>query len=127
MKKDPTTCILEFEVISPTNDLEKVGDKLTLDKFGEYLPANSKRGNNLLFLLDHTMHYRISKIMMRGTTYVIPADRKKNYITDVHPESLKFRRSPKRYDVVPDHGPVAAMCKSDTGMWIDYRDVKHLF
>lgn len=126
MKKDAETNIVEFEVIAPTNDLEQIGEKLTLSKFGEFCPENSKRGYNLLFLLDHTMHYRVSKIMMKGKTYIVPADRHKNYVTDMHPNSLKFRRIPQRYDILHPSS-TAAMFKKDTGMWIEFKDVKHLF
>ncbi len=126
MKKDYETGIIEFEVIAPTNDLEKIGEKLTIGKMGEYCPDNSLRGYNLLFLLDHTMHYRVSKIMMRGKVYEIPADRKKNHITDVHPDSLKFRKAPNRYNPLTGTS-VPSMMRSDTGSWIQYEDVKHLF
>lgn len=79
MKKGNTTLITEFEVIAPTNDMEVVGEKLALSKFGEYCPDNSLRGYSLLSLLDHPDHYRVSKITMKGKSYIIPADRVKNY------------------------------------------------
>ena len=126
MKKDNETTILEFEVIAPTNDLEKVGETLALSPFGEYCPEGSLRGYNLLFLLDHTMHYRVSKIMMKGKTYEIPAERKKNYVTDMHPNSLKFRKIPQRYETLAGT-TVPSMMKSDNGSWVGFKDVKHLF
>lgn len=125
MKKDNDTGILEFEVIAPTNDLEQIGEKLTLSKFGEYCPDNSLRGYNLLFLLDHTLHYRVSKIMMKGKAYEIPADRKKNYVTDMHPHSLKFRIAPKRYETTGDYKEPLVDC--DDGEWISFKAVQHLF
>lgn len=84
------TAITEFEVIAPTNDLETVGEILKLSSFGEYCPDNSMRGYQLLHLLDHPLHYRVSKITMKGKSYIIPADREKNYSPKVWPESMKY-------------------------------------
>ena len=90
MRKDRYTAIIEFEVIAPTNDMEKVGEKLNLSMFGEFCPDNSLRGYSLLYLIDHPKHYRISKITMQGKTYVIPIDRKQNYAPTFHEEDAKY-------------------------------------
>lgn len=90
MKQEHYTTITEFEVIAPTNDIEKVGWLLKLSAFGEYCPDNSLCGYSLLHLLDHPLHYRVSKIMMKGKVYEIPADRKKNYAPAYHPETMKY-------------------------------------
>lgn len=79
MKKKYYTGIIEFEVIKPTNDMETIGEKLKLSQFGEYCPDNSLRGYGLLHLLDNPLFYRVSKIIMQGRVYIIPADREKNY------------------------------------------------
>lgn len=79
MKKENHTAILEFEVVNPTDELETVGEKLSLSPYGEYCPERSLRGYALLFLLDHPDHYRVSKIIMRGLIYIIPEGREKNY------------------------------------------------
>lgn len=130
MKKGLETTIVEFEVIAPTDATEKVGDKLSLSDFGDYYPEDFAKtqygGRNLLFLLDHTLHYRVSKIMMKGKVYIIPADRKKNYITDMHPSSLKFRKIPNRYNVLHPSS-TAALVKSESGHLVEFNDVKHLF
>jgi hypothetical protein len=89
MKNQHYTTILEFEVIAPTCDIEVVGEKLTLSEFGEYCPDNSLRGYSLLSLLDHPLHYRVSKIVMKGVKYIIPIDREKNYIPKFHPDTMK--------------------------------------
>lgn len=91
MKSKYYTAILEFEVINPTNDLETVGEILSLSSFGEYCPENSLRGYSLLFLLDHPKYYRVSKIIQQGTIYVIPIDRKQNWVVDEVEESLKYK------------------------------------
>ena len=80
IREKRTTAITEFEIIAPTNELETIGEKLTLSMFGEYCPKKSLRGYSLLELLDHPAHYRVSKITMKGQLYVIPADREKNWI-----------------------------------------------
>lgn len=90
MKKKHYTAITEFEVIAPTNDMETIGEKLKLSMFGEYCPDNSLRGYSLLHLLDHPLHYRVSKITMQGISYIIPADRKKNYSPLHYPEMVKY-------------------------------------
>lgn len=77
------TAIIEFEVIFPANCIEKVGEKLKLSLFGEFCPDKSLRGYSLLFLLDNPMHYRVSKVKMKGRVFSIPSDRKKNYATDL--------------------------------------------
>ena len=76
--KTVITTISEFEVIKPANDLETVGEKLLLSRFGEYCPKNSLRGYSLLFLLENPKFYRVSKVVMKGTEYVIAAKRPKN-------------------------------------------------
>jgi hypothetical protein len=73
------TAILEFEIIKPIDDDEKQNEPLILTYSGEYRPVCSMRGYPLLYLLDNPDHYRVSKIMMRGISYVIPGDREKNY------------------------------------------------
>lgn len=123
MKKEHETNIIEFEVIAPTGKSEKVGEKFTLNEKGEYVSADGFRHSNLLFLLDHSLHYRVSKITVKGITYVIPIDRKKNYITDIHPEHQKFNIQPLRYN--PDSS--AGMDEDDNGRYVEYEVVKHLF
>lgn len=90
MKNDNYTVITEFEVIAPTNELETIGEKLTLSIFGEYCPNQSLRSYRLLFLLDHPLHYRVSKIIDRGQSLVIPIDREKNYQPKLRPETMKY-------------------------------------
>lgn len=90
MKNENYTAILEFEVIAPTNDVEKVGEVLKLSHFGEYCPDNSMRGYSLLHLLDHPSHYRISKIISKGETFSIPAGRELDYLPRYFPETMKY-------------------------------------
>lgn len=90
MKQENHTAITEFEVIAPTNDIEVVGWKLKLSAFGEYCPDNSLCGYSLLHLLDHPKHYRVTKIMMKGKVYNVPADRKQNMAPTYHPETMKY-------------------------------------
>jgi hypothetical protein len=90
MKKSSYTAILEFEIIAPTNDLEKVGETLSLSTFGEYCPQKSMRGYNLLYLLDHPKHYRVSSIVMRGTVYIIPKGREQNYVPRFSKDTEKY-------------------------------------
>ncbi len=90
MKKDRYTAITEFEVIAPTNDLEFIGEKLKLSNFGEFCPDNGLRGYSLLSLLDHPSHYRVSKMTMKGKSYIVPADREKDYAPKFHPETYKY-------------------------------------
>lgn len=126
MEKENQTTIIEFEVIAPTNDMEKIGKKLELSDFGMYCPDGSLRGYSLLFLLDHTLHYRISKIMMQGKVYEIPVNRPKNYTAESHPDTFKFRKTPNRYDVLyPSSTP--AMVKKEDGLFVEFNEVKHLF
>jgi hypothetical protein len=80
MENKHYTAILEFEVINPTNDMESVGEILSLSSFGEYCPENSLRGYSLLFLLDHPKYYRVSKIAQQGISYTIPIDRKQKRV-----------------------------------------------
>lgn len=83
--------ITEFEIISPTNDAEKAGDKLTLRRSGVFCPVGKpERGYSLLTLLDHPLHYRVSKLVDQGRSFVIPADRKKNYAPSWHPNKMKY-------------------------------------
>ena len=119
------TKIIEFEVIAPTNNMEKIGEKLELSDFGEYCPEASLRGYSLLFLLDHTLHYRVSKIMMQGKVYIIPANRKKNYSAERHPEEYKFSKMPQRYKTTGDYKePLVGYAD---GEYIKYNEVQHLF
>ena len=90
MKKENYTAILEFEITNITCGSEKVGEKLSLSEFGEYCPKKGLRGYSLLFLLDHPAHYRVSKIVMKGKNYIIPADRDKNYYPLTHPDLAKY-------------------------------------
>lgn len=90
MKKDRYTAITEFEVIAPINDFETIGEKLSLSSFGEYCPDNSMRGYPLLHLLDHPLHYRVSKVTMKGISYVIPLGREQNYAPKFHPDTMKY-------------------------------------
>lgn len=90
MKKEHHTTIAEFEVIAPVHDAETVGEKLKLSAFGEYCPDNSLRGYSLLHLLDHPLHYRVTKIIMQGKTYQIPSDREKNWYPKIHPDHKRF-------------------------------------
>lgn len=69
MKKIYYTAITEFEVIRPTNELEKAGEKLKLSAFGEFCPDNSMRAYDLLYLLLLPQYYRISKIVDKGIGY----------------------------------------------------------
>lgn len=96
MKKDRYTAITEFEVISPTNDIETVGEKLELSMFGEYCPDASLRGYSLLFLLDHPSHYRVSKVIIQGVSYVIPKDREKDIVSTnlYYKDYLDFNKMP---------------------------------
>ena len=90
MKKERYTTITEFEVIEPTNDIETIGEKIKLSAFGEYCPDGSLRGYSLLHLLDHQLHYRVSKIIMQGNEYEIPLGREQNWYPKIHPELKKF-------------------------------------
>ncbi len=96
MKKKNHTAILEFEVIAPVNELEIVGEKLTLLDNGKYYSPDLKREHNLLTLLDHPLHYRVSKVDMQGINYIIPKDREQNYIPSFHPETMKYYLSNKK-------------------------------
>ena len=60
------TYIKEFVVVAPTNDMETVGERLTISMWGEYCPPKSLRGYNLGFLLAHPNNYQITKIVERG-------------------------------------------------------------
>lgn len=90
MKKEHYTAITEFEVIAPRNDVEKVGDKITLSGNGYYLSEDNRRQYSLLSLIDHPLHFRVSKIIMQGVTFEIPADREQNYSPKFHPETMKY-------------------------------------
>lgn len=83
MKTHDYTAIIEFEVVKPSNADETIGDKITLNEFGEFNDENLRRGHSLLYLLDNPEHYRVSKLVMRGINYIIPLDRKKNYATEM--------------------------------------------
>jgi hypothetical protein len=71
MKKQNYTAILEFEVIEPTNEIEYIGEKITLSAFGEYCPKKSMRGYSLLYLLDNPKYYRVSRIIERGDSITL--------------------------------------------------------
>lgn len=96
MKKKNDTRILEFTIIAPTCDIETTGEVLKLSPFGEFCPDNSLRAYSLLFLLDHPLHYRISKIAMKGTNFIIPEDREQNYEPLRNRETLKFFKGDKQ-------------------------------
>jgi hypothetical protein len=66
MKQQHYTAITEFEVIKPTNEIETVGEKLTLSMFGEYCPSNSLRGYSLKHLLSNSKNYKPTKIIQQG-------------------------------------------------------------
>jgi len=89
-KQKDASAILEFIVTNPVNDTEKTGEKLELCMDGEYRPRKGPRRYNLIFLLDHPAHYRISRILMREIKYSLPADREKNWFPTTHPEGNKF-------------------------------------
>lgn len=91
MRKDIYTAITEFEVIAPTNDMEKVGDKFELTVFGEFSSENGKQIYALIYLLDHPLHYRVNKIVMRGVSYIVPSDREFNYATKHHSVNFKYK------------------------------------
>lgn len=63
---DKYTAVLEFEVISPQHELEKIGERLKLSLFGEYCPDNSLRGYSLEELLIKPQHYRAKVIVQMG-------------------------------------------------------------
>jgi apolipoprotein N-acyltransferase len=72
MRKSNWTAIIEFEVVKPTSDIEKKGEKIKLSPFGEYCPDNSLRGYQLSYLLLHSKNYRPSKIVCKGVeSYII--------------------------------------------------------
>lgn len=65
-KKAHYTAILEFVVLKPRNDIERIGEKLKLSAFGEFCPDNSLRGYDLLYLLCYPENYRVSKVVIQG-------------------------------------------------------------
>lgn len=69
---DRYTCILEFEVVKPLDELETPGERLKLSMFGEYCPDNSLRGYSLHHLITNRSHYRVSKIIQKGEVIEIP-------------------------------------------------------
>lgn len=89
-KKKDASAILEFIITNPVNEIEKVGEKLALCSDGEYRAGKGPRRYNLIFLLDHPAHYRVSRILMKEIKYCLPADREKNWFPTTHPENLKF-------------------------------------
>lgn len=88
-KKDNATLISEFEIMNPAREGEVVGEKMVLNSKGEYSLSNGST-INLLFLLDHPAHYRISMVVMNGIQYVIPADREKNWFPRFRQQHDKF-------------------------------------
>lgn len=66
------TCILEFEVVKPLDELESPGEKLKLSMFGEYCPDNSLRGYSLQHLIVNRGNYRVAKIIQKGEVIEIP-------------------------------------------------------
>lgn len=96
MKKENYTAILEFEVINPTGDGESTGDKYTLNFAGEYANESGTREMDLIFFLDHPAHYKASKIVSKGQTYLIPSDRQLNWMPEIHPDKYKFRVRDKK-------------------------------
>jgi len=63
------TYIKSFRVIKPADELETVGEILTMSIFGEFCPANSLRGYSLYELISAPEHYEVYEIFQRGTTY----------------------------------------------------------
>ena len=57
------TGILEFTIMQAHNEIETIGEVLSLSFFGEYCPPNSLRGYSLEFLLTHPEFYKASKIV----------------------------------------------------------------
>lgn len=90
-KRTNACLISEFEVVNPTNEFESIGLKFTMDVKGRYRVPGRILEYSLLFLLDHPLHYRISKVVMNGIQYVIPVDREKNWFPKTHPETYKFK------------------------------------
>jgi hypothetical protein len=68
-RKYQYTCILEFVVLDPQNDMESVGERLKLSTFGEYCPDASLRGYSLYSLLLDPESYRPSKIVQMGEVF----------------------------------------------------------
>ena len=89
-KKKDASAILEFIVTNPVGENEKVGEKLALNVDGEYHSGDRKRRYNLIFLLDHPAHYRVSRVLMQEIKYSLPEDRERNWFPTTHPENLKF-------------------------------------
>ena len=126
MKKDKVPVILEFEVIAPTTEREVIGDKYELSSLGYYSCDQSGRHLALLYLLDHTLHYRVTKIRMNGITYEIPADREKNLEPSFRMETKKLDRRPPRIEMV--RGSLGWIMEPDPhGRYVEYEKVKHLF
>lgn len=88
-KKNDTT-ITEFMVMRPTNDLEIVGERLKLSRFGKYRPERSRGEYSLSFLLDNPGFYAISEIIDRGQVIQINAGRETNYARSRSLSPLKF-------------------------------------
>lgn len=89
-KKKDASAILEFIVTNPVDETEKIGEKLSLCLDGEYRPGKGFRRYNLIFLLDHPAHYRVSRILMKEIKYSLPENREKNWFPTTHPENIKF-------------------------------------
>ena len=97
MQKRWYTAITEFEVIAPINDIEIVGEKIALSTTGDFTPENNPcRWYSLLHLLDHPLHYHVSKVIMQGRCYVIPVDREKNFSPKFHPDTMKYYKGDGR-------------------------------
>lgn len=96
IKDEHYTAITEFEVIAPVCDEESIGDKLTLHE-GTYYSKNFRRSCSLLFLIEHPLHYRASKMIMCGKGYDIPSGRELNYAPSIHPETLKYDKRVSKY------------------------------
>ena len=70
-KKHEYTTITEFEVIKPTDVIEKKNERLILSNFGEYCPKNSLRGYALEELLLKPKNYRPIVVIQMGETIVL--------------------------------------------------------
>jgi hypothetical protein len=67
------SAITEFEVVEPLLvDRETVGQKLKLRTSGEFGPDDQRSGYSLIWLATQPQHYRISKIVHKNRSYVIP-------------------------------------------------------
>jgi hypothetical protein len=54
--------VLEFEIIKPTDELEKTGEKLYLSYHGGYSPPRSLRGYKFEELISKPKNYRATRL-----------------------------------------------------------------